>query len=59
MKKEKKTERLGVRLTPLQKNEIENLASGFGMTMSEFIRDFTIRIITEINNKKNGKQPKN
>jgi hypothetical protein len=56
---EKKTEWVGVRITPTQRNELESLSSGFGMTMSDFLRDFTFRLISEINNKKNGTKFRN
>jgi len=50
---ERKTERIGFRITPTQKRNIDKVGSSLGLTNSELIRDFTIRILDQIGGDKN------
>ncbi len=54
MTTERKTEFIGFRLTARDREAIEKVASGFGLTMSDFLRDFTIRIVQQIKTENNG-----
>jgi uncharacterized protein (DUF1778 family) len=48
MTTERKTEFIGFRLTARDREAIEKVASGFGLSLSDFIRDFTVRITKQI-----------
>jgi uncharacterized protein (DUF1778 family) len=48
METERKTEFIGFRLTAGEREAIEKVASGFGLSLSDFIRDFTVRITEQI-----------
>jgi uncharacterized protein (DUF1778 family) len=50
----RKTEFIGFRLTAREREAIEKVASGFGLTLSDFIRDFTVRITKQIFNTSNN-----
>jgi antitoxin component of RelBE/YafQ-DinJ toxin-antitoxin module len=50
----KKTEFIGFRLTVQEREAIEILSSGLGLTISDFLRDFTTRIIQQILNAKHN-----
>jgi len=54
MATERKTEFIGFRLTAGEREAIEKVASGFGLSLSDFIRDFTVRIVQQINTQNNG-----
>jgi uncharacterized protein (DUF1778 family) len=56
---ERKTEKISFRITPADREYIDKVAAGFGMTISEYIRDFTIRLTKQIYERKkdnNGKK---
>lgn len=42
------TEKIAFRISEADRKAIEQVAAGFGMTMSEYLRGFTIRITEQI-----------
>lgn len=51
----RKTEFIGFRLTAREREAIEKVASEFGLSKSEYLRDFTVRITEQIfNTSENG-----
>lgn len=51
---EKMTERMAFRIKPSSRANIEKVSAALGLTVSEFIRNFVVRIADQIGGKDNG-----
>lgn len=52
-KEDKLTERLSIRISEKDREAITQVSAGFGMTISEYLRDFSVRITQQIYERKN------